>query len=72
MCALFKSVSNISTRITRSNVKRDLYAPRTRTNISKDSFAVNGAHIWNNLDLKKQENQTLCVFKKAYMLNVLN
>ena len=51
MCALFKSVSNISTITTRSNVRGDLYVPRARTNIFKNCIAVNGAHIWYGLDL---------------------
>ena len=47
MCALFRSVSNISTRTTRSNVSGDLYVPIAQSNISKNSIVVNGAQISN-------------------------
>ena len=50
MCALFTPISNISTRTTRSNERGDLYVPKARTNIFKNSIAVNGAHVWNELD----------------------
>lgn len=72
MCALFKSVSNVSTRTTRSNTRGDLYVPRARTNIFKNSIAVNGAQIWNTLNPEIRKCSSLSAFKRAYLQNVFN
>ena len=50
MRALFTPISNISTRTTLSNERGDLYVPKARTNVFKNSIAVNGAYIRNELD----------------------
>ena len=68
MCALFKSVSNILTRTTQSSVRGDLYVPRARTYIFKNSIAVNGSQIWNGLDLVIRNYElSLSLFKWAYV-----
>jgi len=61
MCALFTPISNISTRTTRSNEKDDLYVPKARINVFKNSIAVNGAHIWSELDSIIRNSNSLCL-----------
>ena len=63
MCALFTPISNISTRTTRSNIGGDLYVPKAWTNVFKNSIAVNGAHIWNELDPIIRNSNSLSAFK---------
>ena len=72
MCALFTPISNISTRTTRSNERGDLYVPKARTNVFKNSIAVNGAHIWNERDPIIRNSNSLSVFKTTYMHHVFN
>ena len=49
MCDLFKSVQTVSSRNTRSNARGDLYVPRARTQLYRDSITISGVNIWNYL-----------------------
>ena len=62
MYALFTPISNILTRTTRSNERGDLYVPKARTNVFRNSIAVNGAHIWDELDpiIRNSNSLSLC------------
>ena len=72
MCALFTPISNISTRTTRSNERGDLYVPKARSDVFKNSIAVNGAHIWNELNPIIRNSNSLSNFKTTYMHHVFN
>ena len=72
MCALFIPISNISTRTTRSNEKGDLYVPKAQTNVFKNSIAVNGAHIWNELDPIIRNTNSLSAFNTTYIHHVFS
>ena len=63
MCAMFKTVSNISTRTTRSNASGDL-------NKNNNYITVNGAHIRNRLNQEKKKLQP-CVCLNLYWVDDL-
>ena len=44
-----------------------MYVPKARTSVFKNSVAVNGAHIWNELDPIIRNSNCLSAFKTTYM-----
>ena len=69
---LFKYINSVHDRTTRSSVKRNLYVPRATLHAFKNSFAVRGAQVWNNLSLEIRSSKTLNEFKGSYFRKYWN
>ena len=60
---LFRYVSDVSSRETRSSISLDLYVHRPRLELTKKSFFFQGAVIWNNLPDHVRKAPSLEIFK---------
>ena len=49
MSKLFQPISEINIRHTRNSIRNNLYVPSHNINCYKNSLAVSGAQIWNNI-----------------------
>ncbi len=67
---IFQKVANASTRNTRSSQSNRLYFPRRDMCVSRKSLQYNGAILYNTLNSKIQECDSLGAFKYK-VLNVL-
>ncbi len=63
MADMFQKVANVSTRNTRSNQSNRLYAPRRVLCVGRRSLRYNGAILYNTLNSKIQECDSLGAFK---------
>ncbi len=64
---MFQKVANVSTRNTRSSQSNSLYDPRRDICVSSRSLQYNGAILYNTLNSKIQECDSLGTFKyKVY------
>ena len=67
MSDMFKSVSDVSSRITRSSQSKNLYVPRKKLCVSRRSLRYSGAVLYNALGSTIQDCQSLASFKyKAF------
>ncbi len=60
---LFKYVSYVSCRETRSSISLDLYIYKLRLELTKKSFFFHGAVLWNNLPDHVRNAPSLEIFK---------
>ncbi len=63
MTNMFQKVANVSTRNTRSSQSNRLYVPRRDLCVSSRSLRYNGAILYNTLNSKIQECDSLGAFK---------
>ena len=59
------SRSEVSSRATSASVLEDLCVPLGRTCVSRNTVALAGAIIWNNLSEQVRRCQTLQAFKRG-------
>jgi hypothetical protein len=68
ICDMFKYVSSVSSRTTRSSVDHKLYIdPKQTKKCIRNSISYRGAIIWNNLDNHITSAKTLQSFKSRYL-----
>ena len=63
---MFKYIQDVHNRATRSSSKNDLYVLSANICAFKNSFAVWGAQIWNNLPIQIRKSKSLSEFKMKY------
>ncbi len=63
MANMFQKDVNVSTRNTRSSQSNKLYVPRRDLCVSRKSLRYNGAILYNTLNSKIQECDSLGAFK---------
>ncbi len=65
---MFTYVRDSNSRTTRSSVKNDLYLPFGKhKELYIQSFAYSGAKIWNSINPDIGNQQSLNIFKNAYI-----
>ena len=75
ICEMFRPLSSVSKRTTRSTIRNDLWTPNFKLNVTRKSLSYSGAVIYNSLPEDIRNAQTISIFKRdifRYLLDMSN
>ena len=67
-----RSLSQVSSRITRQSVNNLLFVPKAKTEYYRRSVVISSCNLWNNMSNEMRESTSLEIFKTKYLDDYFN